>query len=73
MHQMSSCTLNVSGKQVRLARESDFRDFVCYASPAELHLAMRALKSMVENAGSVRTPHIDLARQRLSQMRQMLH
>lgn len=69
----SLSVLNVAGKEVRIARDADFRDFVTLATSQELHLAVRALRAMVERAGNVRNPRIDLARQRLAQLRQQLH
>jgi hypothetical protein len=63
----------VGHQKVRIARDADFLEFLDGGSAVEKTLAAQALRGFLKNAAGVRTPAVDLARQRLAELRQSMH
>lgn len=61
-----------SGKTALISREADFLELLAYSTKEHLHKVVEALKSVCSQFGEVRTPVMDLYRQRLSQLRKHL-
>ncbi len=69
MQQSLNGTVVVGNDAFAIARESDFIDLIT-ATPTETQFrVVEALKKLCASFGEMRTPAMDLYRQRLSQMR----
>jgi len=72
MNQNLNGYIVVANQQVAIARERDFEDLVSYTSRATQFGVLSTLKQTVKGFGELRSPAMDLYRQRLSQLRQHL-
>lgn len=72
MNQNLNGYIVVANQQVAIARDADFEDLVAYTSRATQFGVLNTLKQMVVTFGELRSPAMDLYRQRLSQLRQHL-
>ena len=50
----------------------DFFSFLKYASIGELHAEARKIHRLIKQAGRVRTPAVDLQKERLTMLRQAI-
>lgn len=61
-----------NGQTALISREADFLELVAYSTREQLFKVVESLKSVCVQFGEVRSPMMDLYRQRLSQLRKHL-